>query len=182
MMSRPSLLTFAVLPLICVLSAAAAEPQPSFEKQIAPLLQSRCLKCHNSTKARGELDLTCQAAFLKGGQTGAVVAPGKSNASLLFAKVSDGKMPPGHPLGADEVELLRRWIDAGAPWPQAVALKPDKGETGRAGFDWWSLQPIRRPSLPATKDRQWAHTPIDAFILAGLEAKGLSPAPAACLL
>jgi hypothetical protein len=173
------LLTFAFFPFVCVLSAAAAEPLPSFEKQVAPLLQSRCLKCHNSTKARGNLDLTGQAALLKGGESGPAVAPGKAGASLLFAKVQAGKMPPGSPLGAGEVELLRRWIDVGVPWPEGTTLKPDKAETGRAGLDWWSLQPIRRPSPPAVKDQKWAHTPIDSFILAGLEAKGLSPAPAA---
>ena len=173
------LLTFAVLPLAFIPKAAAAEPEPSFEKQVAPLLQSHCLKCHNSTKVRGDLDLTGRAALLKGGQTGPAVAPGDSTASLLFAKVQAGKMPPGRPLGADEVELLRRWIDAGAPWPKDVTLRPDKAETGRAGLDWWSLQPIRWPAIPAVKDRQWMNTPIDAFILAGLEAKGLTPAPAA---
>jgi Protein of unknown function (DUF1553)/Protein of unknown function (DUF1549)/Planctomycete cytochrome C/F5/8 type C domain len=173
------LFTITALAFVSILSAVAAESEPSFEKEIAPLLQTRCLKCHNSAKFRGELDLTGRAALLKGGQTGAAVTPGKSGASLLFAKVRDGKMPPGRPLGADEVELLRRWIDAGAPWPEGVALKPDKAETGRAGLDWWSLQPIRRPTLPVVKDRQWGHNPIDAFILAGLEVKGLSPAPAA---
>ena len=172
-------LASAVLPLVCVLGAAAAEPEPSFEKQIAPLLQSRCLKCHNSAKARGDLDLTGRAALLKGGDAGVVVAPGQSSDSLLFVKVRDGKMPPGRPLAGAEVELLRRWIDAGVPWPEGVALQPDKAETGRAGPDWWSLQPIRRPAVPAVKDRQWGRTPIDAFLLAGLEAKGLAPAPEA---
>ena len=169
----PSLVC-AVLPLLI-----AAEPEPSFEKQVAPLLKSRCLKCHNPAKARGELDLTTRASLLKGGQTGAAVVPGKVADSLLFAKAHDGKMPPGQPLAAAEVDLLRRWIDAGAPWQQGLTLKPDKTETGRAGLDWWSLQPIRRPPIPAVKDRQWGHTPIDAFILAGLEAKGLAPAPEA---
>ncbi len=172
------LLTFAIL-FVCVLNAAAAEPAPPFDKQIAPLLQARCLKCHNAIKSRGDLDLTGRASLLKGGQTGPAVTPGHSAASPLFAKVHAGKMPPGNPLGADDVELLRRWIDAGAAWPDNVALKPDKVETGRAGPDWWALQPIRRPPIPAVTDRQWVNTPIDAFILAGLEAKGLTPAPPA---
>ena len=162
------------------LPAAAAEPGPSFDKQVAPLLQSRCLKCHNHAKARGDLDLTTGATLLKGGEAGAVVAPGKSGDSLLFAKVRDGKMPPGRPLPANEVRLLGRWIDAGAPWTQGLALQPPAGtEKGRAGADWWSLQPIRRPAVPVVANRGWVRNPIDAFILAALEAKGLSPAPEA---
>ncbi len=116
--------------------------------------------------------------MLKGGEAGAVVVPGKSADSLLYAKVHDGKMPQDGPLAQAEVELLRRWLDAGAPWPDALVLKPP-AEKGRAGPDWWSLQPIRRPAVPDVKDRDWVRNPIDAFILAGLEAKGLAPAPEA---
>ena len=176
----PRRLAPVVLPFLIALPAVAAEPGPSFDKQVAPLLQSRCLKCHNHAKARGDLDLTTAAALLKGGEAGAVVAPGKSADSLLFAKVRDGKMPPGRPLAESEVGLLRRWIDAGAPWTQGLALKPPAGtENGRAGANWWSLQPIRRPAVPAVANRGWVRNPIDAFILAALEAKGLSPAPEA---
>jgi hypothetical protein len=169
----------AVLSVLIVFAVAAAEPAPSFEKQVAPLLQSHCLKCHNHGKARGDLDLTTRDALLKGGDKGVVVVAGKSGESLLFAKVRDGKMPPNQPLAESEVALLRRWIDAGAPW-EGLALKPPANtEKGRAGSDWWSLQPIRRPAPPTVARRDWVRTPIDAFILAALEAKGLSPAPEA---
>ena len=164
--------------LSAFLVLGAADPAPSFETQVAPLLQSHCLKCHNPVKLRGGLDLTTRTGMLKGGEAGAVVVPGKSADSLLYAKVHDGKMPQDGPLAQAEVELLRRWIDAGAPWPDALALKPP-AEKGRAGPDWWSLQPIRRPGLPDVKGRDWVRNPIDAFILAGLEAKGLAPAPEA---
>ena len=164
--------------LSAFLVLGAADPAPSFETQVAPLLQSHCLKCHNSVKLRGGLDLTTRAGLLKGGEAGVVVVPGKSADSLLYAKVHDGKMPPDGPLADAEVALLRRWIDAGAPWEGAVALTPP-AEKGRAGPDWWSLQPIRRPPLPDVKDKNWVRNPIDAFLLAGLEAKGLAPAPEA---
>ncbi|HBI41902.1 MAG TPA: hypothetical protein DDY78_03470 [Planctomycetales bacterium] len=168
------------LSVLIVLAVAAAEPAPSFDKQVAPLLQSRCLKCHNPAKARGDLDLSTRDTLLKGGEKGVVVVPGKSRESALFAKVRDGKMPPGQPLGENEVELVRRWIDDGAPWKEGLALKPPSNtEKGRAGPDWWSLQPIRRPNAPPVINRLWVRTPIDAFILAPLEAKGLRPAPEA---
>ena len=163
--------------LSALLVVGAADPAPSFETQVAPLLQSHCLKCHNPVKLRGGLDLTTRTGLLKGGEAGAVVVPGKSADSLLYAKVHEGKMPQDGPLAEAEVELLRRWIDAGVPW-QGDALKPP-AEKGRAGPDWWALQPIRRPAIPDVKDRDWVRNPIDAFILAGLEAKGLAPAPEA---
>ena len=173
---RPAL---AILGAFVFLGAAAAEPEPSFEKQVAPLLQSRCLKCHNPAKVRGELDLTTRTTLLKGGEAGVVVAPGKSADSLLFAKVRDGKMPPGQPLAETEVELLRRWIDAGAAWQEGLALKPARRKRvapdptgGRCNR---SAGPPSRPSRIA----DWVRNPIDAFILAGLEAKGLAPAPEA---
>ena len=159
---RPAL---AVLPFLMALPAAAAEPGPSFEKQVAPLLQSRCLKCHNPAKARGDLDLTTRAALLKGGEAGVVVAPGKSGDSLLFVKVRDGKMPPGQPLTENEVGLLSRWIDAGAPWTEGLALKPpagtEKGRTdpigGRCGRSvgppsrpWYTGTGCATPSTPSS--------------------------------
>ncbi len=81
--------------LSAFLVLGAADPAPSFETQVAPLLQSHCLKCHNPVKLRGGLDLTTRTGMLKGGEAGAVVVPGKSADSLLYAKVHDGKMPPG---------------------------------------------------------------------------------------
>src|SRR5262249_7071193 len=73
------------------------------------------------------------------------------------------------------------WMGGGAAWGGAVAgvRKPVTGGPKRAGPDWWSLQPVRRPPLPAVKRKQWLRTPVDAFVLAALEAKGLTPAPLA---
>jgi hypothetical protein len=157
---------------------AAAESVPSFEREVAPLLTSRCLKCHSGTRARGDLDLTNRESLLAGGASGAVVAPGKSSESLLFEYVRDRKMPPKQPLSDKEIDLLRRWIDGGAPW-KGSALSPPRVEVQRAGHDWWSLQPIRRPALPAVTRAAWVRTPLDAFILARLEKEGLAPAPEA---
>ncbi|HWG43203.1 MAG TPA: DUF1553 domain-containing protein [Gemmataceae bacterium] len=157
-------------------SLAAAEPAPSFERDVAPLLTARCLKCHSGTTAKGDLDLTRRDRLLTGGTSGAVVAPGKSADSLLFDYVRDKKMPPKQPLSNKEIDLLRRWIDAGVVW-QGPALTPPRVETQRAGLDWWSLQPIRRPTPPAVSHPAWIRTPIDAFILARLDKLGLPPAP-----
>jgi hypothetical protein len=156
--------------------AVAAEPAPSFERDVAPLLTSRCLKCHSGARPKGDLDLTRRDRLLAGGSSGSVVTPGKSADSLLFDYVRDKKMPPRQPLSAGEIELLRRWIDAGATW-QGPALTPPRVAENRAGRDWWSLQPIRRPAMPAVSRPGWIRTPVDAFILAALDKQGLAPAP-----
>jgi hypothetical protein len=157
---------------------AAAQTGPAFEREVAPLLQGRCLRCHSGSQPKGELDLTSRAGLLKGGQTGPVIVPGKSAESTLFDYVRDRKMPPKDPLSLAEVELLRRWIDAGAVW-KGPALKAPAPTQRRAGKDWWSLQPVRRPALPVVSSPGWVRTPIDAFILSRLDAAGLKPAPEA---
>ncbi len=168
---------FALLPL--ALPPAAAADAPTFRKDIAPLFEARCLKCHGGPKARGDLKLTSRAALLAGGASGPAVKPGDANASLLFTHLRDRKMPPKDPLAAAEINRVRRWIDAGAAWDGPDLTAVTKGEAGRAGADWWSLRPVRRPPVPAVRDRALVRTPIDAFLLAKLEDKGLSFAPEA---
>jgi hypothetical protein len=164
--------------LVLPLSTRAGE-ELSFSRQVAPLLRDRCLKCHSGSRACGDLKLTTRDDLLSAGATGPAVKPGKSADSLLFKYVRDRKMPPKEPLSSAEVELIRRWIDTGAKWegPALVSVKPTAPV--RAGLDWWSLQPIRRPAIPAVKDRSLPRNSIDAFLLAALEAKGLSFAPEA---
>jgi hypothetical protein len=171
--------------LLCALSflvgaapGRAADPGPAFRKEIAPLLQARCLRCHGDGRRKGDLDLSDRQTMLDGGASGAVVRPGRAADSRLFRYVRDRKMPPGKPLAAAEVELLRRWIDAGACW-EGAALRAARPGPRRAGKDWWSFRPIRRLPVPTPSRRGWAQSPIDAFILARLEHQGLRPAPPA---
>ncbi|HEV8059108.1 MAG TPA: PSD1 and planctomycete cytochrome C domain-containing protein [Gemmataceae bacterium] len=88
----------------------------SFENEIRPLLQAKCLKCHSGKKPKGDLDLSTAEGILKGGESGQVIAPGKPAESLLFEKIDNGTMPPGKKdhLSKAEVETVRRWIVAGA--------------------------------------------------------------------
>jgi hypothetical protein len=158
-------------------AAPAADIAPSF-KQVAALLQARCLRCHSGDHPKGELDLTTNKGLLAGGASGPVIKPGQAKDSLLFQFVRDSKMPPKKPLTAAEVDLLRRWLDAGAKW-EGAALTVPRIVTGRAGKDWWSLQPIHRPKVPSVSHATWVRNPIDAFILARLDDKDLRPNPAA---
>src|SRR5262249_35259277 len=99
--------------------------------------------------------------------------------SLLVKAIrheGDLQMPPDSRLLADQVATLTRWIADGAPWPDAapgVAVR--LGAISAADRAFWSLQPVRRPAAPEVRDRGWVRTPVDRWILAELESRGLRP-------
>jgi len=149
------------------------------------LIESQCLQCHGTEKISG-LDLRAREGLLKGGTRGAAVVPGQAAASLLYRMVAgeaEPRMPLGQSLSADEVALLKEWIDGGAPWPKAApdAKKPPAGfkTITEAQRNYWAFRPPARPAVPRVKLASAVRNPIDAFILSALEAKGLTPsAPA----
>ncbi len=169
------------------LTTTAAEPPVIFDREIAPLLVRRCLDCHNSSEKKGMLDLSRTESTTKGGESGAVLVPGKAADSLLWQRVRDREMPPKKPLPKEEVELLRRWIDGGAKWGTSPIDPFAFTTTARAGYDWWSLQPVRRPEVPDLKSdnsnfksqisnfKSEARNPIDRFVWKKLADEGLSP-------
>ena len=112
-----------------------------FEQQVAPLLSGHCLTCHGSDK-KGELDLRSRETAHAGGESGSILTPGNPEESLLYEHVASGAMPPEKPLEADEIELLRRWIEAGAYYPDQPIDPLAYSSSKRAGYDWWSLQPL----------------------------------------
>jgi mono/diheme cytochrome c family protein len=107
----------------------APAPVPRFQEDIRPLLQGKCARCHGQKPRRADLDLTTPAGILRGGESGPAVVPGRPDESPLYEKVHGGTMPPGKKdrLGEAEVDVLRRWIAAGAPFGPG----PD-GEAGTA--------------------------------------------------
>ena len=128
------------------------------------VLQSQCGGCHGSNTAMSGLRIDSRDALLKGGTRGSAIKPGSSQSSLLIQAVShSGKlvMPPGKKIDAADAELLARWVDSGAFWPEASK--------------WWSFQSPVRPAVPSSSD-SWVRTPIDAFILPKLQAAKLQPA------
>jgi hypothetical protein len=171
----------AALAILAVPGLAGAEEMSLFRHRVAPVLRQRCVSCHNGRKNRGSLDLTSREGLLQGGTRGTVVVPGNAAGSRLVEMISgpDPRMPKqGARLTPDEVADFRAWIDAGAPWPTGVVLLLDE-QKPRVGPDWWSLRPLARPLLPRVQDAGWVRTPVDAFVLAALEAKGLRPSPPA---
>ncbi|MFN3653618.1 MAG: DUF1553 domain-containing protein [Armatimonadota bacterium] len=160
--------------------AGTADPKALefFEKKVRPLLSTQCAGCHTGAKAKGKLEFNTRAALLKGGNLGPAVVPGDPDKSLLIQVIrftGDLKMPPQGKLKPHEIADLEEWVRIGAPWP---------GQTPAAGSakereSHWSFQPMKDPAVPKVKNAAWVHSPIDAFILAKLEAKGLAPAPKA---
>jgi hypothetical protein len=188
----------AVLTAFCLGGLAAAgrialaeQPDEFFEKQVRPILVERCYECHSGKtgSTKGGLRLDSRAALLKGGDTGPAVLPGNINDSLLIDAINYGElyqMPPKSRLPAEEVAVLTKWVEMGAPWP-AGGKEPGVGsqESGVA-FDLaarkaehWCWQAIRPMVPPAVKDEGWIRQPLDRFILAKLEERSLPPAPPA---
>jgi hypothetical protein len=158
---------------------AFAADRVDFDRDIAPLLVSRCFDCHSGATIKGALDLSRRESASAGGESGVPFVSGKPDESLLWQRVSEGEMPPKKPLAADEQALLKAWITQGANWGTSP-INPFRVTTStRAGYDWWSLQPITRPVPPIVRNEETVRSPIDVFVLAKLESVGLKASPEA---
>jgi hypothetical protein len=167
---------FSPAPLLLAgsLLALAFGQSPSVERSARAVLEAKCLACHGDLRT-SDLDLRDRAGVLKGGKRGPAVVPGNAEASLLYKAVrreGELQMPPGKtPLTEGEIAALRAWIDSGARWEAAAP-------SGTV-VSWWSFRKPVRPAVPAVREAAWVRNPIDAFVLAKLEEKGLRPAPEA---
>ncbi|MFN4261546.1 MAG: PSD1 and planctomycete cytochrome C domain-containing protein [Gemmataceae bacterium] len=102
----------------------AADSSPHFERDVQPLLQAQCSRCHGEKTRKADLNLSSWAALSRGSESGPVIVPGKAEESLLFKMVHEGHMPPTGKLPAEHLDLLRRWLDAGAPADSVVSTEP----------------------------------------------------------
>jgi len=145
----------------------AAAGEPDFNRDIAPLIAKRCLECHNERDIKGEVNLTTHEGFTKD----------TKNGRLLLDLVTQGEMPPkqkglSQKLPDDEIRLLEEWVESGAAWPSDRVLGLHEATSDvRAGRDWWSLQPVKRPAVP-----QLTGHPVDAFVRAKLKKVTMTPA------
>jgi hypothetical protein len=145
--------------------------------EVMQLLEARCIRCHDQTKRRGNLDLSTREKLLRGGDSGPAVVPGDPHKSLLYRLVSHAAEPhmpeSGPKLTTPQLALVESWIRSGAPYDRTL------GKAGQAGT-WWSLQPIKKPVPPlGALHAAWPSNPIDLFVLDQLHAKGLQPSPPA---
>ena len=173
-------IVLACLPPCFAADAPDSHAAEFFEKSVRPVLADNCVSCHGAEKPRGGLRLDSKTALLKGADTGPVVVAGDPDkSSLIHAVRQDGdyKMPPPPraQLPPEAVEALATWVKMGAPWPDGVTLAAPKMSVDEARKRHWSFQPVKRPAVPAVKNAAWVKNPIDAFILAKLEEKGLAP-------
>ena len=146
-----------------------------FEKRILPQLQQHCDSCHSAKakKLEGGLRLDTRAGLRAGGDTGAIIVPGKPSESLLIRalKHDDLEMPPSKKLPDRVIADFVKWVEMGAPDPRKDAVN--------GGSKHWSFQPIRSVLPPTVNNRHWARNGIDAFILARLEQERVQPSPPA---
>lgn len=175
----------------------ASEGLEFFEQRVRPVLAQACYECHSAEakQLRGKLRLDSPTALRLGGESGAVIIPGKPDESRLIQAVRshdpDLRMPPPEgakgargaigdrsgALTARQIEDLVAWVSAGAPLP----ADPGTGARSRppAPASHWAFQPAGRPMPPRVRDLAWVKSPVDRFILAKLEGAGLRPAPPA---
>ncbi len=151
-----------------------------FVRDVRPIFEASCYSCHGQQTQKGGYRLDVRAVALGDGDEPQVL-PGRGGASPLVLHVSgaggETPMPPkGDRLSAEQVGVLRAWIDQGAPWPDGA----DAGKVERPGADHWAFRPASSPPVPTVDTpSRWARNPIDAFVLEKLRARGLGPSPEA---
>ena len=182
---KPTLRIFFALLLATPALLAAGDDDAFFESKVRPVLINRCYECHSAEKKiKGGLNLDSRAGWQAGGDNGAAIIPGDLAKSLVIKAVryldEDFAMPPKGRLPADEVAILEEWVKRGAPDPRkgetAKAAKPKRTINLDEGRKFWAFQPVAHPDAPSVKDTAWPKDPVDRFLLAKIEAKGLKPA------
>ena len=167
------------------LAATTPEERQFFEAHIRPLLLEHCAECHAADDPSGSLRLDGRGWMLAGGDSGPAIVPHQPDESLLLEAVryESYEMPPSGRLPDESIDLLARWVEMGAPWPgddgrvRETKRGPRFDETDRA---WWAIQPLRDAQPPALDDVPdgWEQ-PLDRFVLAAMQQRGLHPAPPA---
>ncbi|HKS38758.1 MAG TPA: DUF1549 domain-containing protein, partial [Verrucomicrobiae bacterium] len=178
----------AIAALVAVFTASAA-PAPDFSREVRPMLEKHCFKCHGPEKQKGGLRFDTREGAFKAGESGEkAIVPGHAKQSRLIKLVSSKddaeRMPSkGEPLSAAQINLLQRWIDAGAKWPEGAASTGIAARSEMIVTDedrkHWSYLPLKSPPLPAVKKSAPARTPVDRFVIARLAEKKLSLSPPA---
>ncbi|HEY2253365.1 MAG TPA: DUF1549 domain-containing protein, partial [Planctomycetaceae bacterium] len=155
-----------------------AARQVDFVKDAQPILREHCFECHAAGNEEGGLNLGVRQRVFEGSDNGPILTKGDSANSRLIHLVSkldrESVMPPdGDPLTAEQVGVLRAWIDQGAVWPEGADVLDPRAQRARSH---WAFQPLRAVEPPNVAQAERVRTPIDRFLLAKLEAAGLAPA------
>lgn len=166
----------------CIPTTRSAEPASKdkleFAQSVAPILEQHCIRCHYPGLEKGDVSLATAGDLTEL----EYILPGKAEESYLIELVSEhgGQAPQmpkdAEPLSNDEVDILRRWINEGATWPENVVVE----QSSKAGGDWWSLQPVvavSPPELPSVPENfaRWKTQDLDRFVYDRLQREGLTP-------
>jgi hypothetical protein len=189
---------FSLLPVFALSLGVAQAQTPAqlelFEKSARPLFAEKCQGCHNAKLKSGGIDFSSPGSIKEAASMGIFGSPAEPEKSVIIQALtyeSHIKMPPQGKLPAETIAAVREWVAAGAPTPGVGPSAPNSLEgTGVrpvalrgviTDFDknFWSFKPISQAGPPIPKQKDWAVNPIDQFILANLERKGLKPAPPA---
>ena len=180
---------FVAIALAVSASGFSDEPEvqarkgPIFEGDVQAILKSHCFKCHGFESRKANLDLRTRRLMLHGGDRGPVLVPGDAEGSLLVKQISSRTMPPKGelPLTDSQIDTVRRWIETGA-----AVSQPDRGYSATEARAvtpkervFWAFQRLRRPRLPKVQHTELVESPVDSFMLARLEEKGLVLSPPA---
>ncbi|MCW5554150.1 MAG: PSD1 domain-containing protein [Verrucomicrobiae bacterium] len=156
------------------LPPAASRPV-DFATDVQPLLAAHCYSCHGPERQRADLRWDVKSSVFRSGEPQPFIVPGRSAESRVIHLVAglepDSLMPPkGEPLTAEEIGLLRAWIDEGAVWPETESSNLEAATTH------WSFKPVTRPDVPAVSPQDFRlANPIDHFIFAKLAENKLAP-------
>ncbi|MEX0676960.1 MAG: PSD1 and planctomycete cytochrome C domain-containing protein [Pirellulales bacterium] len=158
--------------------APAAEPaKVDFATAVQPIFAAHCYQCHGPDEQESGLRFDLRDRALKGGDSGPWFVAGKSSESEIVRRITaedeTERMPPPdeptRPLSAAQIETIKAWIDSGAVWPEPQGTSSNH----------WAFQRIERPTPPAVKNEAWVRNPIDRFVLARLDERGIAPSPEA---
>ena len=184
--SRRRLIQAVILMALCLgKPATGQQPGPiDFIRQVAPILQQRCLNCHGASKAEGGLRLHQAAATRRGGDSGVVLVVGKSDQSELLRRLKtndvEERMPLKlKPLTRNEVQLLAAWIDQGANWPADYTIAPPAKARAEQAARHWAFQSLVVPTLPVVPGPAAINNGIDSFVQARLQQEKVQPSPTA---
>ncbi len=176
--------------LLLAAAVGATAAPVSFDKDVKPILEARCLKCHGAAMQLAKLDLRTREAAFKGGEKGPAIVDRNPEESRLFRRVAGlekPEMPMDGPLKPEEVAILKSWIAEGAAWGAPVAASVSAADLAAmeemAVTDemrrYWAFQRPVRPAPPKTADEEWNRHPVDAFLRKSMADRGLAPAPLA---
>ncbi len=163
---------FALAPFGVLLASGPGAQKVDFDHDVEPILSAHCSKCHFGDQKAGGLSLGTAKDLFTGGGDGKVVVPGESAKSLLMARLLGQGGSPRMPMGfgslnAKDLATIRKWIDEGC----VVSAAGNHSH-------WAYVKPVR-PMLPKVSHPEWVRNPIDAFVMARLDAAGLKPSPQA---